>query len=379
MKDLKWKKTTVAILFLMAALHGQSQSNDLTTKRPPRSMDDLDIFSMIQPIPPTNMFRDSLYNIWCGSVIQAKNGKYYMFYARWPRAEGHYAWVNRSEIALAVSDRPGGPYKHIKTVLQSRGNQYWDGASMHNPYVILYKGKYYLYYMGTTGKSTLAKPITMKDPNWWEYRNNQRIGVAVATDPEGDWQRFDKPVLDISPDSTAIDGMMVSNPAATFNDKGKVLLIYKCVGKNGTLKGGKVRFRAAFADSPIGPFIKDPAPVFSFNDPKTADVNMLAEDPYIWYNDGVYYAIVRDVVGYFNKGKSTLALLRSTDGIDWRAAKHPAVAPYRLRYSDGSLSDDQIERPWLLIEHGTPVILFGAMGINKREHAMNIAVPLKSN
>lgn len=377
-KKISGWNTIFIFLFLAAGLHCHAQSGKSTNKRQV-AMDDIDIFSMIQPIPATNIFKDSVYNIWCGSVIKAKKGKYYMFYSRWPRSDGHYAWVNKSEIALAVSDKAGGPYKHVKTVLKSRGNQYWDGACTHNPYAIVYKGKYYLFYMGTTGTSELKAPITMGDPNWWEYRNHQRIGVAVAFDPEGEWKRFDQPVLNVSADSTADDAMMVSNPAITINDKGKVLLIYKCVGKDGTLRGGKVRFHAAFADTPLGPFVKNPERVFSFKDQQAAKAHMLAEDPFIWFDKGVYYAVVRDVVDYFNKGKSTLALLRSTDGINWLATKHPAVAPYELLFSDGKRSDDKIERPWLLFDQGMPIMLFGAMGINHREHAMNIAVPLKNS
>jgi hypothetical protein len=364
---------TLSIVLFVATRQSNAQQ-----KRSP-STDDLDIFSMIRPIPATNIFIDSVYNIWCGSVIKGKNGKYYMFYSRWPRKKGHYAWVNESEVALAVSEKPGGPYKHVKTILKARGNRYWDGACTHNPYAIAYKGKYYLYYMGTTGSSKLREPASMADPNWWEYRNNQRIGVAVADDPEGKWVRYDRPVLDVSTDSAAFDALMVSNPAVTANDKGRILLIYKCVAKNATLRGGQVRFGAAFSDSPMGPFRKNTETVFDFKDQLAEKSHMLAEDPFIWFSQGKYFAIVRDVVDYFNKGKSTLALLSSPDGLHWQPARHPAVAPYGLQFADGSVSKDQIERPWLLLENGKPIILFGAMGINKREHSMNIAVPLQKS
>lgn len=366
--------SAMGLLFVTAMPESRAQSEREAEQS---KAGQLDIFSMIQPIPPSNMFIDSLYNIWCGSVIKGKNNKYYMFYSRWPRNDGHYAWVNKSEIALAVSDSPGGPYKHLKTVLQPRGSQYWDGVCTHNPYVINANGKYYLFYMGTTGISALQSPITMRDPNWWEYRNNQRIGVAVAGDPEGSWLRNDHPVLDISQDSTAFDALLVSNPSVTIDDQGKVLLIYKGVGNNGQLRGGPVRFGAAFSASPAGPFKKHDEPIFTFADEKAQSSHMLAEDPFIWYSGGTYLAIVRDVVDYFNKGKSTLALLQSTDGIHWEPAPHPAVAPYRLFFADGRTSDDKIERPWLLLENGKPVILFGAMGIQRRSHSMNVAVPLR--
>ncbi len=67
----------------------------------------------------------------------------------------------------------------------------------------------------------------------WLHRNNQRIGVAVANDPNGPWKRFDKPVLDITyNDDTAPDALMTSNPSVCQMKDGKILMVYKAVGKN---------------------------------------------------------------------------------------------------------------------------------------------------
>jgi hypothetical protein len=221
------------------------------------SMNNVDVSAMVQPVPDANVFSDPDYNIWCGSVVKGTNNKFYMFYSRWPRSEGHYAWLPSSEIALAVAYNPQGPYKHVKVILEKRGSQYWDGVCTHNPAAIVYKGKYYLYYMGTTGTKEVKMPASMKDDNWWEYRNNQRIGVAVADNPEGEWKRFDKPVLDASPDSTAFDALLVNNPAVTVDSKGRAVLVYKAVRKNGTLRGGNVRFGIAYAPSLLGPYKKN--------------------------------------------------------------------------------------------------------------------------
>ena len=155
---------------------------------------DLDISAMIQPIPRSATFRDPQYDIWCGSMIKGDDGKYHLFYSRWPRKLGHSAWVTNSEVAHAVADHPLGPYKHSDVTLPPRGKEFWDGSCTHNPTVIRSRGKYYLYYVGNTG-----------DGSFWSNRNNQRIGVAVADKPEGPWQRFDKPVLDVSADHDALD------------------------------------------------------------------------------------------------------------------------------------------------------------------------------
>jgi predicted GH43/DUF377 family glycosyl hydrolase len=338
---------------------------------------DLDIGSMVQPVPLKNKFTDEKYNIWCGSVTRGKNGKFYMLYSRWLKTGGHYAWVINCEVALAKSDRLEGPYKHVKVVLPARGNKFWDGSCTHNPAVMQYNGKYYLYYMGTTGKSTVVLPTSSKDPAWWEYRNNQRIGVAFADDPEGEWKRFDRPVIDVSPDSTAFDALMVSNPAGAVDDQGRSILVYKEVEKSNKLSGGKVRFGVAFASNPTGPFKKYEKPIFEAGD-GTREW-MVAEDPFIWYQKGTYMAIVRDVVGKFTGDSGALALLVSKDGKEWKPGKFPKVISSRFLWEDGSKSIGQLERPCLYIENGIPEYLFGAYGLTKdRNNTCNVAVPLKS-
>jgi hypothetical protein len=61
---------------------------------------------------------------------------------------------------------------------------------------------------------------------------------------------MDVPLLDNNKDDSAFDAMCVANPAICVGRKGKIVMLYKGVCKNGTIKGGKVRFSVAFADSP---------------------------------------------------------------------------------------------------------------------------------
>lgn len=342
------------------------------------TFDQYDFSKKILPIETKNIFSDSTFNIWCGAVIRGKNGKYYMFYSRWPRVQGHFAWIPNSEIALARSDKPEGPYKHLKVVFEKRGVKYWDGVCTHNPAVVAFQGKYYLYYMGSTGNSVVKMPASMQDNNWWEYRNNQRIGVAVSTNLEGEWKRFDKPVLDVSSDSTANDALMVSNPAVTVYKNSKVVLVYKQVAKkSGVLRGGKVRFGVAFSNSMLGPFKKHPEPIFQNKQKDNENVWMIAEDPFLWSSHGKLYAIVTDVTGVFTNKRAALALLSSHDGIKWVPTSNPKVVPYRINYVNGELTDDKLERPWVYFEGDKPRILFGALGINKRSYSVNIAIKLR--
>ncbi len=372
---MRMKKLVGLIGLGMACLWGNAQQID--KKGNLISMDSVDLFSMVQPIPKANLFSDTAYNIWCGSVVRGNNGKFYMLYSRWPRSGGHFAWIPKSEIALAKADKPEGPYHHVKVVLPPRGNQYWDGVCTHNPAAIVYKGKFYLFYMGTTGTSQVSMPASMKEPNWWEYRNNQRIGVAVADDPEGEWKRFDKPVLDVSKDSSALDALMVSNPAITIEPSGRAVLVYKEVSRGKALKGGKVHFGVAFSKSLLGPFEKYPQPIFEGKTKGKDSVWMLAEDPYLWNYKGTNYAIVRDVVGYFTDKQSPLSILSSKDGINWLPSKYPKVIPLKLQFEDGTTADDKLERPCLYTEKGVPKLLFGALGFEKRKYSVNVAIPLK--
>jgi hypothetical protein len=337
-------------------------------------IDNLNFNSMVQPVPKTNKFIDPGYYVWCGSVTKGDNGKFYMLYARWPLDDGFESWPITSEIAVAVSDHPGGPFKHIKVALPARGTTFWDGSATHNPAVVKHKGKYYLFYMGTSHDGPIKKHESYTD-NWWRYRNTQRIGVAVADKPDGEWIRLDKPVLDVGTEPDAPDGLMVSNPAAAFDDKGKVILLYKQVNKTEKISGGQVRFGVAFADSPFGPYVKHHEPVFQADD---GDNHwMVAEDPFVWFQNGTFLAIVRDVIGKFTGDEGAWALMVSKNGTGWQPAKHPKVIGSTFYWEGGIPGASKLERPCLYLENGVPKYLYGATRADKQQTlSFNVAVPL---
>lgn len=338
--------------------------------------DNLDLSARIQPVPLANKFIDPGYFVWCGSVTKGDDGKFYMLYSRWPLTDGFESWPVTSEIAVAVSDNPGGPFNHLNVALPARGTKFWDGSATHNPGVVKHKGKYYLFYMGTSCTAPVKKHEGYTH-NWWLYRNSQRIGVAVADKPDGEWKRLDQPVLSVSPDSTAYDALMVSNPAATFDDKGRVILLYKQVCKSEKINGGAVRFGVAFADSPFGPFKKHDKPVFEVND--GGKDWMVAEDPFVWFQKGTYLAIVRDVVGKFTGDSGAWALMVSKNGTDWQPAKHPKVIGSTFYWEGGIASVSKLERPCLYLEDGVPRFLYGATRADKAQTmSFNVAVPLNA-
>jgi len=92
--------------------------------------------------PKEGAFRMDDWIVWGGSVIKAEDGKYYMYASRWQKLLSMSAWVTNSEIMVAVSDVPEGPYSFQKVVLLARGNDYWDGMMTHNPNIQYHDGKY---------------------------------------------------------------------------------------------------------------------------------------------------------------------------------------------------------------------------------------------
>ncbi|WP_282135298.1 glycoside hydrolase family protein [Seonamhaeicola maritimus] len=318
--------------------------------------------------------RDDI-TVWGASAIKGEDGLYHMFYSRWKKDLG-WAWVTHSEIAHAVSESPFGPFNYKDVVFPRRGAEYWDGLCTHNPTVHKFDEKYYLYYMGNTGDD-LNPCVPGKIKYNWTHRNNQRIGVAVADDPNGPWKRFDKPLINASDDEDALDALLANNPSIAKRPDGGYLMVYKAVGKKiKRVSGGPVVHCVATSDSPTGPFKKYNKPVF-----EAKGTDFPAEDPYIWYQDGKYRAIVKDMHGAFNDEGQALVLFESTDGFDWSLAKNPLVSKLEIKWENGdTLKLKHLERPQLYMENGKPVALFCAADtIDTKNvlHSWNVQIPLE--
>ncbi|QGY45633.1 family 43 glycosylhydrolase [Maribellus comscasis] len=326
----------------------------------------LNLANMFQPVLQTGKFIDPDWFIWGGSLVKSNDdGKYHMYYSRWPQKLGMSAWVTHSEIAHAVSDSPLGPFEFADVALPFRGREYWDGAVTHNPTIHFFNGKYYLYYMGTTGDPEA-------ESQRWEHRNRQQIGVAVAENPGGPWKRFDTPLISVSPDSTAHDALMVSNPSVTQMPDGKYLMVYKAAAKKlPKPMSGPVVHLTATADNPEGPFVKQMKPIFT-----DGEAEFPAEDPYVWFAGNCYYAIVKDMHGAFTDAGRSLVLFYSANGMDWKLAEHPLVSKLEINWENDTLQKVMaLERPQLLIENGKPTALLCAVN-EIREHSFNLQIPL---
>ncbi|GGI45648.1 sucrase [Paenibacillus marchantiophytorum] len=325
----------------------------------------MNFHSMMLPVPTTNaIFQLNGYHVWCPTVAKGPDGRYHMLFSCWPSASGHDAWVSQSIVGYAVSDNPLGPFEFQNIVLQGSGGKGWDADVIHNPTMIAYGNKYYLYYMGNYGNG-----------EYWDHRNHQRIGVAEADHPGGPWRRSTQPVIDVSPGSW--DHLVVNNPTVAVTAEGKIVMVYKGVGQGELPKGGAVVCGVAVADHPLGPFRKVAGPIMV-----NPENDWSVEDPFIWFQDDRFYALVKDFQGYFTgTGESSVALFESGDGIDWGPSEHSLAFKREIAWSDGTVQPvAAMERPQLLFEDGCPIVLYCAVAVDPdREICFNVSIPLKSS
>jgi hypothetical protein len=363
---MKWPNCFVLGLALVGLARGADDPTDL------------DLRAQLQPAPLTAQFSELDYYVWCGSMVRDDTGKCHLFYSRWPHKLGFEAWVTHSEIAHAVSDNPLGPYHPVDVALPPRGKEFWDGLCTHDPTVMRFGSKYYLYYMGNTAEQPLGDSPNfpeMKERRWVQ-RNNQRVGVAVADSPNGPWQRMDHPL--IAPTPGFYDALCCTDPTVTSRPGGGYVMVYKGVGDKRPLPfGGPVVLLAATSDSPTGPFTKQPEPVF-----RKEGVPFAAEDPFIWSDGHRCWAVIKDQGGYYTeqggKGRS-LVLFESPDGLAWQLAKHPFITTPEVTWTDGRHEKlAQLERPQVWLDNGQPAVLFGASDRTPNRNAsFNLQIPLR--
>lgn len=326
-----------------------------------------DFAKMIQPVPLSGKFEDPGFVVWCGTMIRDEKGTCHLYYSRWPRALGHYGWVTHSEVAHATADHPLGPYKFADVALPARSADQWDGHCTHNPTVMKFGSRYYLYYMGNRGDRKRVKGLN------WNHRGKQRIGVAVADSPAGPWIRSDQPLIDATPGF--YDALANNNPSVVQRAEGDYLMVYKAIGNKGEPPWyGPVVHVVATSDSPTGPFKKHPNPVFT-----KAGEAFPAEDPYIWRGRDRYWAIVKDFKGVFTGKGTSLALFDSANGIDWKLSSNPLVSTLNITWEDGRTRRlKKLERPQVYFENGEPAVLFCAAATpGKLDDSFIIMIPLK--
>jgi hypothetical protein len=287
------------------------------------------------------------YYVWGASPVVGEDGKIHVFYSRWPEKYRMGGWIHQSEIAHAVADTPESEFRHVDTVLSPREGEAWDSTTCHNPHIKKVEGKFCLFYMGNSNKKT----------------NTKRIGLSTATSVYGPWHHAEQPLLDASADPEAWDSHCTTNPGFLKHPSGQYWLYYKSWNtydyENYTdpkIRGNR-KYGLAIADQPQGPYRKyEGNPVVDYSGKGN---NIQAEDGFVWYENGIFKMILRDM-GFFNHQYGLY--IESKNGLDWT---EPKIAYYDTDHyfsqppKPKHLSKyGRFERPQLLIQDGKPTHLF---------------------
>jgi arylsulfatase A-like enzyme len=354
------KKTGRPIKPDLSALKEACKKKSASPAPPPIPEDTLDLASMIQPVAPENIYRDKGWYTWCNSIIKGEDGKYHLFYVRWPKKYGFGSWLTHSEIARATSDHPAGPYTFVEQVIPSRGKFGWNQFNAHNVKIKRFGGKYYLYFIGcndggiglTEDDMVATARAYFRAKHWMRLRNNQRTGAAVADSVAGPWKILDRPVIEPNgPIST-----VTVNPAIWQAPDGRFMMIVK-----GDYPPSRFGEALAVSDSPTGPFHIQPDLVF----------DRYSEDVSAWSDParGLTYGILHD-----RKGFGTIV---TKDGFHWQDARHFRAINKKIpKASGGFLTPTRFERPSVFFENGAPRVLGGAAQFQGGKDACILLIPL---
>jgi len=319
--------------------------------------------------------------VWCASVIEGDDGRFYMTASVWPTDRG--TWVTDSVVVLASADRPEGPYAYEADILPSRGREYWDGMMTHNPTIHRHGKTFYLFYTGTTySRPRPTGPISPRtDAVYKEAWENKRIGVAMAEDPRGPWRRLDEPV--ITPRPGHWDSIITSNAAPVIHADGSVTLIYKSCemphpGPD-TPPGGKqlwedLTIGVARAPRPEGPYER----IGNYDGLIHIEgARQITEDAYCWYDGELYHMVVKTFDTAMIDEANAGVYVVSRDAVDWHyPVDGPKAYSRVLRWEDGSTTPlERLERPQVLLRDGVPTHLFLAAKFPAGSAALNNGIP----
>lgn len=308
--------------------------------------------------------------VWCGTVEQAPDGKWFMIYSRWPLACGFDGWATHSKAGVAVSESCLGPYRHAKMLFTGG-----EGAppSQHNPIVVRDGADYWLLFTGASGPWSERNPpgldeISMSDEKWWVHRNNQRVWLAHTRNPLGEWKVRPTPLFE--PEA---DYLLTSTPFIFRRLDGRWQVVVKTARRGVPPRGGRVEHHIFIADKPEGPFEKLADSLLA-----GTKTDFPIDDYCIWTMGGKYYAIVKDHGEGLTPVVPALLLLESPDGVAWNLAADPLVTPFYLDWEDGRRRHyERLEMPRVIFDGPRPVALQLSAYEGKNAKSFNLRVPLK--
>lgn len=299
------------------------------------------------------------YHVWGSSPIMGKDGKVHLFSARWEiSASFDPGWRSHSEIAHYVADTPEGSFRFVDVVLKGSGKDTWDKYGIHNPAVHKVGSKYVLLYIANNNYTQPPHP------------KNQRIGMLIADDLYGPWEKVGKDGCILSPSSNPLHwtyqaGNGVVNPALLQHPNGGYMLYFKSQGS---------KMGMAFSDHIEGPYVMFPTPV--------TKNNQTIEDGYAFIYQDQICLLTTDNHGILQKGGGLL--WRSDDGVNFD--KYEAGFNLFESYLDKDALKDakqlygshpKFERPQVLMIDGEPAYLYTPSGANMKGNNGTIVHVLK--
>lgn len=201
----------------------------------------------------TGIGKDKLVSRRDPSKIIKHNGKYYVWYTRRKTEQGPAGMDNGTDEIPSVdwdladiyyaTSKDGFDWEEQGiAVPRSEKGKYGD-RSVTTTDILVYKGKYYLYYQTFTGKFS---SIT---------GDHCDVSMAWADSPDGPWTKSNKTIIPLGNKDEWDEGAIHDPYPLVY--KGKIWLFYK--GQPGKQSNAKWLVRAqgvAFADNPKGPFEK---------------------------------------------------------------------------------------------------------------------------
>ena len=186
------------------------------------------------------------------SKVIKVNGTYYVWYTL-RKTKEHPAGAQRATVDIPSTDWDLGEIWYATSkdgfqwteqgvaVKRAPGKEYgWRSVS--TPDILIWKGKYYLYYQGFNEIPGLRG-------------DRAAATVAEADSPDGPWRPLGKVVVDFgAPDEWDCNAIHDPYPLVY---KGKIYLYYKGSPGKGGRDGTIIRAQGvAIADHPFGPFVK---------------------------------------------------------------------------------------------------------------------------
>ncbi|TLX71841.1 glycosyl hydrolase [Labilibacter sediminis] len=251
--------------------------------------------------------------------------KYYVYYTRSPKTPAPVGYKKATESLPAntwdlcdiyYATSTDGETWEEQGVAAARGPEgEFDDRSVFTPDIMVYEGKYYLYYQA------------VKFP--YQQRTRNVIGMSWANSPDGPWHRNPKPVLEPGEPGVwdgevddrskilkygAFDSHKVHDPNLIIRD-GKIWMYYKAhpMGVHSKLKKPYPDFSmgVAISDTPEGPFVKH----------HLNPISASGHEALVWpYKDGVASLITAN-------GPEKNTVQWAKDGVNFEVKAHVVLPP----------------------------------------------------